>query len=55
MRKIALKIQWAEWSLDSEERKRGRAQIKHLLTCQKIIIVPSWGSVTDSDNDDPLL
>lgn len=53
MRKIALKIQWAERSLDSEERKRGRAQIKHLPTCQKIIIVPSWGSVTDLDNDDP--
>lgn len=53
MRKIALKIQRAERSLDSEERKRGRAQIKHLPSCQKIIIVPSWGSVTDLDNDDP--
>lgn len=53
MRKIALKIQRAERSLDSEERKRGRTQIKHLPTCQKIIIVPSVGSVTDLDNDDP--
>lgn len=56
MRKIALKIQWAETSLDdgeSEEGKRGREQIKHLPTCQKIIIVPSSGSVTDSDNDEP--
>lgn len=33
--------------------RRGGGGIKHLPPCQKIIIVPSWGSVTDSDNDVP--
>lgn len=51
VRKIALKIQKVERSLDTEDRK-GRKSDKS-QTCQQIIIVPSRGSVTDSDNDDP--
>lgn len=47
MRKTALKIQWAE---PTGKVKRGE-KIKHLPTGQKIIIVPSRASVTDSNND----
>lgn len=51
VRKIALKIQEVEMGLDTEDRKGRKSD--NSPTCQRIIIVPSWGSVTDSDNDDP--
>lgn len=60
MRKIALKIQWAEPSRAGccWEKWRGGPEgqgnkSNTSQTHQKIIIVPSWPSVTDSDNDDP--